>query len=99
MAGAGSGAARTLLRQLPSNIRIDRLTPALVTGATKCAAETFGVGGAVADSKDGDPFSWLLNLRQHHWRSMAGAWRLRACDCSIARAGWLCVCSTACVPV
>ena len=50
------------------------LTPELVPSAIECVAETFG-GGASED-----PFSWLFNLRRHHWRSMAAPFIERAAE-------------------
>jgi hypothetical protein len=52
------------------------LTPELVPSAIECVAETFGGGAAAAE----DPFSWLFNLRRHHWRSMAAPFIERAAE-------------------
>ncbi len=50
-----------------------RLTPALIGSASQCVAESFAPGNTPED-----PFTWLFNLRKHHWISMSSLFIERA---------------------
>ncbi len=75
-AGAGAAAApfSSAAAAPPPRCVFQTLTPELVPSAIECVAETFG-GGAVED-----PFSWLFNLKKHHWRSMTSPFIERAAE-------------------
>merc|ERR1711924_50033 len=56
-----------------ASVSLQRLTPALKNAALDCIAESF-------TSKAGkEPFTWIMNLKKHHWKTMASIFVERAC--------------------
>ena len=45
-----------------SVVMLQRLTPQFKDRALNCIAESF------TDPKHIEPFSWIMNLKAHHWR-------------------------------
>lgn len=72
MAATLRQASRVYSAGAPRQLTYKRLTPQYKDAALACIAESF------TDKTSQEPFSWVMNLKQHHWKTMAGIFVERA---------------------